>query len=665
MKHKALIGITAAAAILTGAAALNAQNQAAPKTMTGTLDPAKVKFDISPTMYGVFFEDINFAADGGLYAELIKNRSFEFPNGLSGWETDGKVQVVRGSEGDVPFPRNPHFARLTAESHRDQWTALDNAGFRGLAFEKDKTYHLTLMARLAPGTTEPVKFDAAFVREDGTMEARTPFTVNSREWKEYKVDVKAASTQTRGKFRLLLNGHKGTVDLDHISLFPEDTWKGRANGLRNDLAQAIADLKPKIFRFPGGCIIEGTTLDQRYNWKNSVGPVGNRPLNGNRWNNTFVDHLTPDYFQSYGLGFFEFFQFCEDIGAEPLPVLNIGLACQFQNDATDLTAQVALDQLGPYIQDCLDLVEFANGPVTTTWGKLRADMGHPEPFNLKYMGIGNEQWGKLYTDRLPIFLKEIRAKCPDIKIIGSSGPNPDGRDFDYLWPKMREFKADLVDEHYYRDPEWFLKNIGRYDKYDRTGPKVFAGEYACHDNPTNSLRAALCEAAFLTGIERNADVVRMTSYAPLLANYYAWQWAHDMIWFDNTTVVKTPSYLVQKLYSTNAGTRTLDLSDLGAFPADCYCGAVLDETADGDSVIVKFINLGKTAVPISINIPGAADGAEVSVVGIKGADLANKNDLANPELIKQEESKLKISAGILEAKQAPFSFMVYRVPVKK
>ncbi len=665
MQHKAFIGITAAAAILSAGAGLDAQNQDAPKTMTGTLDPAKTRFDISPTMYGVFFEDINFAADGGLYAELIKNRSFEFPNGLSGWETDGKVEVVKGGEGDVPFPRNPHFARLTAESHRDQWTALDNGGFRGLAFEKDKTYHLTLMARLAPGTTEPVKFDAAFVREDGTMEARTPFTVNSREWKEYKVDVKAVSTQTRGKFRLLLNGHRGTVDMDHISLFPEDTWKGRANGLRNDLAQAIADLKPKIFRFPGGCIIEGTTLDQRYQWKNSVGPVGNRPLNGNRWNNTFVDHLTPDYFQSYGLGFFEFFQFCEDIGAEPLPVLNIGLACQFQNDANDLTAQVALDQLGPYIQDCLDLIEFANGPVTSTWGKVRADMGHPEPFNLKYMGIGNEQWGRLYTDRLPIFLKEIRAKHPEIKIIGSSGPNPDGADFDYLWPKMREFKADLVDEHYYRDPAWFLSHIDRYDKYDRNGPKVFAGEYACHDNPTNSLRAALCEAAFLTGIERNADVVRMTSYAPLLANYYAWQWAHDMIWFDNTTVVKTPSYLVQKLYSTNAGTHTLDLSGLGAFPADCYCGAVLDETADGNSVIVKFINLGKTAVPISINIPGAADGAEVSVAGIKGADPADKNDLANPELVKIEESKLKINGtGIFEAKQDPFSFMVYRIPVK-
>jgi alpha-L-arabinofuranosidase len=230
---------------------------------------------------------------------------------------------------------------------------------------------------------------------------------------------------------------------------------------------------------------------------------------------------------------------------------------------------------------------------------------------------------------------------------------------------MREFKADLVDEHYYRDPEWFLSHIDRYDKYDRNGPKVFAGEYACHDNPTNSLRAALCEAAFLTGVERNADVVRMSSYAPLLSNYNAWQWAHDMIWFDNTSVVRTPSYFVQKLYSTNAGTHTLDLSGLGALPADCYCGAVLDETADGNSVIVKFINLGKTAVPISINIPGAADGAEVSVSGIKGADLANKNDLANPELVKIEDSTLKINGtGIFEAKQDPFSFMVYRIPVK-
>ena len=664
MKHRAIIGV-AAAVILSGAAvALNAQSQDAPKTMTGTLDPAKTKFDISPTMYGVFFEDINFAADGGLYAELIKNRSFEFPNGLSGWETDGTVEVVKGSENDVPFPRNPHFARITAEPHRDRWSALDNAGFRGLAFEEGKTYHLSVMARLAPGTTEPVRFDAAFVQENGTMEARTPFTVNSREWKEYKVDVKAASTQARGKFRLLLNGHRGTVDLDHISLFPEDTWKGRANGLRNDLAQAIADLKPKVFRFPGGCIVEGTTLDERYQWKNTVGPVGNRPLNSNRWNNTFIDHLTPDYFQSYGLGFFEFFQFCEDVGAEPLPVLNMGLACQFQNDPSDLAQQVAVDQLGPYIQDCLDLIEFANGPATSTWGKVRADMGHPEPFNMKFIGVGNEQWGKLYTDRLPSFLKAIRAKYPDIRIIGGSGPYPDGEEFEYLWPKMREFKADLVDEHYYRDPAWFLGHIDRYDKYDRSGPKVFAGEYACHDDPPNSLRAALCEAAFLTGIERNADVVRMSSYAPLLANYNAWQWAHDMIWFDAQKVVKTPNYWVQYLYSNNAGTHTLDLSGLGAFPADCYGGAVLDESANGNTVIFKFINLGKSTVPISINIPGAEDGAEVSVTGIKGADLADKNDLANPELVKPEDSTLKIAAGILEAKQAPFSFMVYRIPVK-
>ena len=665
MKHKAFIGIAAAAAILSGAAAPDAQSQDAPKTMTGTLDPAKTRFDISPTMYGVFFEDINFAADGGLYAELIKNRSFEFPNGLSGWETDGRVEVIKGREDDVPFPRNPHFARATAESHRDRWTALDNGGFRGLAFEKDKVYHLTLWARLAPGTTEPVKFDAAFVREDGTMEARTPFTVDSREWKEYKLDVKAAGTQARGKFRILLNGHKGAVDLDHISLFPEDTWKGRANGLRNDLAQAIADLKPKIFRFPGGCIVEGTTLDERYQWKNTVGPVGNRPLNSNRWNNTFIDHLTPDYFQSCGLGFFEFFQFCEDVGAEPLPVLNMGLACQFQNDPSDLTQQVAVDQLGPYIQDCLDLIEFANGPVTSTWGKVRADMGHPEPFNMKFIGVGNEQWGRLYTDRLPHFINAIREKYPDIRIIGGSGPYPDGAEFEYLWPKMREFKADLVDEHYYRDPAWFLSHIDRYDKYDRNGPKVFAGEYACHDAPANTLRAALCEAAFLTGIERNADVVRMSSYAPLLANCNAWQWAHDMIWFNAVQVVKTPNYWVQYLYSNNAGTHTLDLSALGALPSDCYAGAVLDETADGNSVILKFVNLGKTAVPISVNIPGAADGTEVSVSGIKGADLATKNDLEAPDRIKLEESKLKIEGtGILNATQDPFSFMVYRIPVK-
>ena len=637
MKHKALIGVAAAAAILSGSAvALRAQNQDAPKTMTGTLDPAKTRFDISPTMYGVFFEDINFAADGGLYAELIKNRSFEFPNGLSGWETDGQVQVVKGTENDVPFPRNPHFARITAEPHRDRWTALDNGGFRGLAFEKDKTYHLSVMARLAPGTAEPVRFDAAFVREDGTMEARTPFTVNSREWKEYKVDVKAVSTQARGRFRLLLNGHRGTVDLDHISLFPEDTWKGRANGLRSDLAQAIADLKPKVFRFPGGCIVEGTTLDERYQWKNTVGPVGNRPLNSNRWNNTFIDHLTPDYFQSYGLGFFEFFQFCEDVGAEPLPVLNMGLACQFQNDPSDLTQQVAVDQLGPYIQDCLDLIEFANGPVTSAWGKVRADMGHPEPFNMKFIGIGNEQWGKLYTDRLPSFLKAIREKYPDIKIIGGSGPYPDGEEFEYLWPKMREFKADLVDEHYYRDPNWFLTAATRYDGYDRTRPPVYAGEYACHHRvdgrKPNTLWSAVCEAAAMTGFERNSDVVRMASYAPLFARKGHDQWTPNLIWFDGTASSATPNYYVQQLFSLNRPDRTISVKTSGEL---LYASAGIK----GGKRIVKLVNAADSPREVAINLSGKAQ-----VTTLAGNKL-DVNDLGR-EICKPVVSEAELSGSI-------------------
>lgn len=660
MKHLNITSLATAAALIVSGC-LFAQFGAPQMTVTGNVNPSAKKHQISDTMYGVFFEDINFAADGGLYAELIRNRSFEFPNPLLGWEPDALFEVRTGGDADpVPFPRNPHYVRLTGAPHRDQWSALDNTGFRGLAFEAGKEYRASFWARTA-NNTNSVEMIAELVDDEGTVVAKSPVRVNSPEWKEYKTIVRPSKTVERGKFRLFFNAHRGSVDLDQISLFPVDTFNGHENGLRKDLAQTIADLKPGIFRFPGGCIIEGTTLEQRYNWKNSIGPVGNRPLNGNRWNDTFPDHLTPDYFQSYGLGFYEFFVFCEEIGAEPLPVVSCGLACQYQNDANDLTAQVALDKLEPYIQDCLDLIEFANGPADSTWGKIRAQMGHEKPFNMKYLGVGNEQWGKLYTDRLPLFLEKIRAKYPDIKVVGSSGPNPDGADFNYLWPKMKELKADLVDEHYYRDPNWFLNNIHRYDNYDRNGPKVFAGEYACHDNPTNSLYAALCEAAFMTGLEKNADVVRMTSYAPLLSNYHAWQWAHDMIWFNNLKVVRTPSYYTQYLYSNNKGTDTLDITNLANCPRTLHLSAVVDSKTN--EAIIKVINVGNRPASISLQIAGASENASVTTAGISG-NPRTKNTESVPDTIKLETGSLNLTAGKLAVDVKASSFTVFRISLK-
>jgi alpha-L-arabinofuranosidase len=300
-----------------------------------------------------------------------------------------------------------------------------------------------------------------------------------KEWKKYQVVFKARKTEIKGKLRIFFTS-KGAVDLEHISLFPVDTWKGRENGLRKDLAQALYDLKPGVFRFPGGCIVEGTDLETRYDWKNSVGQVENRKLNENRWHYTFTNRFNPDYFQTYGLGFFEYFQLAEDMGSEPLPIVNVGLACQYQNGCCE--AHVAVGDLHEYVQDALDLIEFANGPATSKWGKVRADMGHPAPFNLKFIGVGNEQWGAEYPERLEVFIKAIRAKHPEIKIIGSSGPQSEGKDFEYLWPEMKRLKVDLVDEHYYRPEKWFLEGAARYDNYDRMARKC-CREYACHRAP--------------------------------------------------------------------------------------------------------------------------------------------------------------------------------------
>jgi alpha-L-arabinofuranosidase len=618
--------------------------------------------EIASTMYGFFFEDINYAADGGLYAELVKNRSFEFPQSLMGWRTFGNVSV----RDDGPFERCPHYVRLQKSSHHDKYTGLENEGFFGIGVEQQQSYRFSVWAR-GEGITLKVELVKNNTQAEAQQLCSTPLAIDSKEWKKYELEITPTQTEPKASLRIVLQTGE-QVDLEHISLFPVETWKGHRNGLRKDLAQALYDVHPGVLRFPGGCIVEGTDLATRYNWKNSVGPVENRPLNENRWHYTFPHRFFPDYFQSYGLGFFEFFQLAEELGAEPLPILSCGLACQFQNNEPE--AHVKVSELQPYIQDALDLVEFANGDTLTHWGDLRAQMGHPAPFHLKYIGIGNEQWGPEYPERLKPFIDALRAAYPQIQIVGSSGPNSEGEQFDYLWPEMKRLKADLVDEHFYRPERWFLAQGNRYDKYDRKGPKVFAGEYACHGSGKkwNHFHASLMEAAFMTGLERNADVVRMATYAPLFAHVEGWQWRPDMIWFDNLRSVRTCSYYVQQLYSLHRGTHTLSLT-MNRLPISgqtgqdgLFASAVWD--AAQQSYILKVVNTSDEPQPFTLQLKGVKQEAlqsEVETITLQASNPDEENTVEEPNRIVPQAGKASLTEGQLSTTIAPNTFTVYTI----
>ncbi len=651
--------ITTAIALIT-AMPLSAQSN------TFDINLKKTGAPIQNTMYGIFFEDINYAADGGLYAELVKNRSFEFPNSLQGWKTFGNVQVLD----DGPFERNPHYVRLTDPGHAHKHTGLDNEGFFGIGIVRGEQYNFSVWARSESPVVLRVELVNTASMGENHFVCQQRLTVNGKEWKQYKVTLRPTQTLEKATLRIFMETRGGaSVDLEHISLFPADTWKGREGGLRKDLAQALADLHPGIFRFPGGCIVEGTDLETRYNWKNTVGPVENRPLNENRWEYTFPHRFYPDYFQSYGLGFFEFFQLSEDIGAEPLPILSCGLACQFQND--DINAHVPVDQLDPYIQDALDLIEFANGPATSTWGKVRAEMGHPEPFNLIYIGIGNEQWDALYPERLEPFIKAIRKAYPNIKIVGSSGPNSEGDQFDYLWPEMKRLGADLVDEHFYRPYEWFLSQGTRYDGYDRKGPKVFAGEYACHatGKKWNHYYASLLEAAFMTDLERNADIVHMATYAPLFAHVEGWQWRPDLIWYDNLHSFRTVSWYVQQLYSQYKGQNVVGLTMNGKPVAgqDGQNGLFASAVREGNQIYIKVANTSSEEQQLTFNFNGLKKKAVMAAskrVDLSSDKLYEDNSIEAPVNIVPVENGFEGRGQSIQASINPLSFSIFVLTIE-
>lgn len=657
MNNKRLLSCIIAASSLLGAYA---------QTHTFDVNTKKVEAKVQPTMYGIFFEDINYAADGGLYGELVKNRSFEFPDALMGWKAFGKFEV----KNDGPFERCPHYVVLGYSGHNDTATGLQNEGYFGIGIEKGEDYRFSVWAKAVSGDAT---VEVSLVDEN-TMEEHQEFAtaelkVSGNEWKKYELVLKPTKTVQKANLRLLLKG-KNSVALEHVSLFPKHTFKDRDNGMRRDLAQALYDLHPGVFRFPGGCIVEGSSLEQRYQWKNSIGPVENRPLNGNRWLSTFNYRLFPDYYQSYGLGFYEYFLLSEDIGAEPLPVLNVGMACQYQN-WNNPKAHVPVDSLQPYIQDCLDLIEFANGDVNTTWGKKRAEMGHPAPFNLKFLAVGNEQWDNLYYERLRPFVKAIKAKYPNIKLIGTSGPDSEGEMFDKGWKAMKELKADLVDEHFYRDEHWFLSHGLRYEGYDRKGPKVFAGEYACHGKGKkwNHFETSLYEAAFMTDLERNADVVDMATYAPLFAHVDGWQWRPDMIWYDNTRMFKTVSYYVQQMYACNKGTNVLPLTMNGKAVAGqegqdgLFASAVVDKKKG--EVIVKVANTSDKTQEVTLNLNGLKGSRSASLTTLQCDNMDAENTLDNPNKIRPVETtatcESKKNATVLSDKLPAKSFRMYKI----
>ncbi|MCI5855721.1 MAG: alpha-L-arabinofuranosidase C-terminal domain-containing protein [Prevotella sp.] len=652
--------------ILTCAFALMVSLTSTAQSNVMTVDTKKAGAPIQNTMYGLFFEDINYAADGGLYGELVKNRSFEFPQAFMGWQTFGNVQL----KDDGPFERCPHYVVLGWPGHRDRRSGLQNEGYFGIGVVKNESYRFSVWAKALNGKGRiRVQLIDQYTMDERQEFVNTHIDITSDKWKKYEVTIKAPKTHNRANLRIFLDGGN-SVALEHISLFPVNTFKNRENGMRRDLAQALADQHPGILRFPGGCIVEGVDLKTRYQWKNTIGPVENRPLNENRWEYTFDYRFYPDYFQSYGLGFFEFFQLSEDIGAEPLPVLNVGMACQFQN-GKDPKGYVPVDQLKPYIDDCLDLIEFANGDTTTTWGKKRAEMGHPAPFNMKYLGVGNEQWDTLYFERLEPFVKAIRAKYPNIKLIGTSGPDSEGKMFEIGWKAMKEQKVDLVDEHFYRPESWFLSHGLRYESYDRKGPKVFAGEYACHGRGKkwNHFETSLYEAAFMTDLERNADVVHMTAYAPLFAHVDGWQWRPDLIWYDNTRMFKTVSYYVQQMYATNKGTNvlkmTMDNKPVAGQEGQngLFASAVVDKAEN--IVIVKVINTSKEKQSVSINLLGLKGAAQAETITLTHNEMDAENTLDEPEKITPKTGTVSCEAGkknsILNDELPAMSFRIYKI----
>lgn len=636
------------------------------------------KVIISEDMYGLFFEDINYGLDGGLHAEMLENRNFEavyacgsrqgctiVPHGKYGWELyegrgDGSALYIHAKE---PLNEvNPHYLVFQCVSEGDSFT---NRAYDGLYVKKVLKYKVSFYAKSIRGCADVI----VAVKKDGITYAQEMITIEQegKEWKKYSCELKVSDDLEKADFVVTLCG-AAVMAFDQFSMMPSDAVCGV---FRKDLVEKLEALKPSFMRFPGGCVIEGNTLENRYQWKNSVGPVETRKFNWNRWSvynkggNDPLSCYYAHYGQTLGVGYYEYFLLCEYLNAKALPVLSVGLACQFMS--TELVPADS-EELEEYIQDAIDLIEFANGSADTKWGAVRAEMGHPEPFGLEYLGVGNEQWeteDNEFFKRAKKFEHRIHEKYPEIKIIGTAGPDVSSERYVAGWNFYRtEMKENpncvhAVDEHYYARPEWLYENVHFYDNYDRD-VKVFAGEYACHipglaslmNCPgANTLGAALAEAAFLTGVERNADVVIMACYAPLFARLGYTQWSPDLIWFNGGKSYGTPSYYVQQMYSCNRGVCTLetDWTKDQEEKEGLYFSAVQD--ADG-TVILKAVNASDEAKTVSVE--GVCKSKAV-ITQISG-DPAQSNTIYEPENIVPKTCKTEGGEIVLR----PYSFAVIR-----
>ena len=579
-------------------------------------DPAVVTFgneadghDVPKGLWGIFFEDINWAADGGLSVEMLANGGFDWQQAdhekwnctEDGWEPDyreGGMARLSFQYGEPVHPNTAKHLRIEAFGHG--LAGVRNRGLDGMWIKKGEPYRLVFDWREISRTGIDFelgkwsRFETSFSGDEKGLSIDMPFG---------KVVVEG--DKDRVTFSILVSGRR-TFEFDNVSLKPTGKNLVRA-GLRKDLVDMLAGLKPTFVRFPGGCIVEEGDFQHWYDWRRTVGPRERRECILNRWTN---HQGYKPYWETFDVGFYEYFLLCEELGAEPLPICLAGLTCQFQKPA--LMCDVR--DIDFFTQCIFDLIEFANGGVDTKWGRVRAEMGHPAPFNLKMVGVGNENWDAPFFDRCEPIAKALREKHPEIKIIGSSGPGPDDGHYRYAWGRITAETADFVDEHYYRDPNWFLLAATRYDGYDRKRPPVYAGEYACHHHVNkskpNSLWSAICEAVAMTGFERNCDVVKMASYAPLFAREGHVQWTPDLIWFNGTESWATPNYYVQQLFSLNRPDRTLPVKVEGA--SDVYASAGVR----GGKRIVKLVNTSEEVRDVKIDLRGAA-----KVTTLSGAKL--------------------------------------------
>ena len=626
---------------------------------TVKLDWNAPKKEVSKDLWGIFFEDINWAADGGLNPELLANGGFDWQQNdhekwnrqQDGWEPDFRDGGMARLSFQYGAPVHPNTAKhLRIESFGKGLAGVKNTGLDGMKLVKGEPYRLV--------------YDVRELTEQDGIDWRLPawarrvfeFTFEGeRTFEEDGVKIVVGETA----FSILVSGRR-VVEFDNVSLLPTGPNLVRA-GMRKDLVDRLADLKPAFVRFPGGCIVEEGDFQHWYDWRRTVGPKERRECIWNRWGSERIGDMKP-YWETFHIGFYEYFILCEELGAEPLPICLSGLTCQFQRPSL----MCAVEDVDYFANVILELIEFANGATDTKWGAVRAAMGHPKPFNLKMVGVGNENWDAPFFDRCEPIARIIRAKHPEIKIVGSSGPGPDDGHYKYAWSRLSKECADIVDEHYYRDPAWFINSFRRYDGYDRAKLPVYAGEYACHHHvdkaKPNTQWSAVCEAVAMCGFERNADVVRMASYAPLFARVGHYQWSPNLIWFDGEKSWATPNYHVQRMFSLNRPDYTVGSSVEGEEKEHLFTSCGADREAG--EIVLKLVNVEDGARKVVVELGVAAPKGEVKVTSLSAGRVA-VNKPESPDAVAPVESSLAFEGGDrLSLDLGANSVTVVRIPAK-